>query len=115
MVACAGISQTPVAVDRSPGYSREEVIKTMGSAPAWTRQRPAIRGLAGIALEDPRNWAGIMRWEDDRWQIYVILEQGRFVWAFSTDNNPTMVTRSFEWLHHQLNWSVTDKLWRWSL
>jgi hypothetical protein len=99
-----------------PGMSREEVIKTMGSAPAETRQWPAIGGLAiGIPLEDPRNWAGIMSWEDDRWKTYVKLEQGKFVWAFSTDNNPKMVTRSFEWLHHHLNWSVTDKLWRWSL
>jgi hypothetical protein len=86
--------------------SREEVIKTMGSVPAETRQH---------SLEDDRNWAGMMSWEDDRWQTYVILRQGNFVKAFSRDNNPTMVTRSFGWLHHQLNWSVTDKLWRWSL
>jgi hypothetical protein len=107
-----------------PGMSREEVIMTMGSVPAETYQQPPedARIWAGIIaevfqqpLQDDRNWAGMMSWEDDRWQIVVILQQGKFVNAFSKDNNPTMVTRSFDWLNHQLNWSVTDKLWRWSL
>jgi hypothetical protein len=107
-----------------PGMSREEVIKTMGSVPVETHQMPLedAQIWAGIIaevfqqpLEQGRNWTGSMSWEDDRWQIYVILQHGKFVNAFSRDNNPTMVTRSFDWLNHQLNWSVTDKLWRWSL
>jgi hypothetical protein len=95
-----------------PGMNREQVFRTMGSAPAEARELAAP--LSGV---NPRTFpATEFVWEDDRWRTYVLLsDEGKFVATHSRDTNPTMLTRAFEWLHHQLNWSVTDKLWRWSL
>jgi hypothetical protein len=95
-----------------PGMNREQVFRTMGSAPAEELQR-----TAPLSLDEPETFPAVMLvWEDDRWYTFVFLNgEGRFVATHSRDINPPMLSRSFEWLHHQLNWSVTDKLWRWSL
>jgi hypothetical protein len=95
-----------------PGMSREQVFRTMGSAP------PEARELATPPSQvDARTFPKVeFVWEDDRWYTCVFLSgEGKFVATHSRDTNPTMLTRAFEWLHHQLNWSVSDKLWRWSL